>query len=388
MIMAKGPDWNDVHRANPGAVRDALTEPDIPFDDAPAAPRGNGKDTAAQVITRRANEIALKAIAWLWKYWLARGKLHIIAGVPEAGKTTIALSFAAIISSSGMWPDGTRATAGDVLIWTSEDDPEDTLIPRLTRMGADLSRIHFIEQARPPDGKPRPFSPATDLPALEDKTKTIGNVALLILDPVVAAIPMSRNSHNNAEARNGMQPVVDYARATRAAVVGIGHLAKGTAGKDPLERINGSGAFGALPRLVMGAAKNEAGGDEPERIMVRVKSNIGPSGGGFGYRIDMAPLLERPDIEATRIVWERAIEGTARELLNAAEGLDEGDKTSKVAEAMVFLKTALAHGERLGREVAAEAKKAGISERTLERAMKGTVGKRKAALGWYWWSLP
>jgi hypothetical protein len=41
--MAKGPDWNDVHRANLGAVRDALTEPDIPFDDAPLAqPNGNG----------------------------------------------------------------------------------------------------------------------------------------------------------------------------------------------------------------------------------------------------------------------------------------------------------------------------------------------------------
>ena len=40
--MAKGPDWNDVHRATPGAVRDALTEPDIPFDDAPAAQQGNG----------------------------------------------------------------------------------------------------------------------------------------------------------------------------------------------------------------------------------------------------------------------------------------------------------------------------------------------------------
>jgi hypothetical protein len=42
--MAKGPDWNDVHRATPGAVRDALTEPDIPFDDAPPAqPNGDGE---------------------------------------------------------------------------------------------------------------------------------------------------------------------------------------------------------------------------------------------------------------------------------------------------------------------------------------------------------
>ena len=40
--MAKGPDWNDLHRTNPGAVRDALTERDIPFDDAPPAHSTNG----------------------------------------------------------------------------------------------------------------------------------------------------------------------------------------------------------------------------------------------------------------------------------------------------------------------------------------------------------
>jgi hypothetical protein len=107
-----------------------------------------------------------------------------------------------------------------------------------------------------------------------------------------------------------------------------------------------------------------------------------------GYHIDTAPLLERPEIEATRIVWELPLEGTARELLSEAEGLGDDDKNSKIAEAMVFLKTALAHGERLGREVEEEAKKAGIAKRTLERAAKGTVGKRKAASGWYWWSLP
>jgi hypothetical protein len=31
-------------------------------------------------------------------------------------------------------------------------------------------------------------------------------------------------------------------------------------------------------------------------------------------------LLEQPDIEATRIVWEHELEGTAIELMNAAEG--------------------------------------------------------------------
>jgi hypothetical protein len=186
-----------------------------------------------------------------------------------------------------------------------------------------------------------------------------------------------------------MQPVVDFAKASHIAVLGIGHLTKGTAGKDPLERLNGSLAFGALPRLVMGAAKNEAAGDdEPERIMVRIKSNIGPRGGGYGFHIDAATLYEQPSIEATRIVWELPLEGTARELLNAAEGLDEDDKTSKVAEAMVFLKSALGKGERPQREIMDEAKAAGIAEKTLRGAAKNSTGKRKAPDGWYWWSLP
>ena len=61
---------------------------------------GNGHAGAAthdsqapRIITRRASEITPEPISWIWKYWLARGKLHIIGGVPETGKTTIALSY-------------------------------------------------------------------------------------------------------------------------------------------------------------------------------------------------------------------------------------------------------------------------------------------------------
>lgn len=366
--------WERYGQENPGTRNDG-------------PPKGNGDGT--QIITRKASEIEPEPITWLWKYWLARGKLHIIAGVPETGKTTIALSYSAICSSGGKWPDETRAAVGNVLIWTAEDDAADTLVPRLVRMGANLDRIHFIEEAVLKGAKPRPFNPATDMPALVEKVRAIGDVALMVLDPVVAAIPMTRNSHNNAEARNGMQPVVDLARVSKIAVVGIGHLSKGTIGKDPLERINGSGAFGALPRLVMGAAKNEAeGDDQPERIMVRIKSNIGPTGGGFGYHIDMAPLFEKPDIEATRIVWELPLEGTARELLAEAETHDENGKTPKIEWATVFLKSALGKGERPQREVMAEAKAAGIPEITIRRAAKTTVGKRKTAHEWLWWLLP
>jgi putative DNA primase/helicase len=346
------------------------------------------KPAAVEITTRRASDIKPEPIDWLWKYYLARGKLHILAGAPEAGKTTIALSYAAIVSSGDKWPDETLANAGNVLIWSSEDDAADTLIPRLIRMGANLDRIHIVEETRPPGMKSRPFNPATDLDALVAKAKTInGGVALFIIDSVVSAVPMTRNSHNNAETRNGLQPVVDFAKATDAATLGISHLTKGTIGKDPLERLAGSLAFGALPRLVMFAAKNNAeGDDEPERIMIRVKSNIGPSGGGFGYHIDIALLLEQPDVEATRIAWELPLKGTARELLADAEG--EEAKDGPRDRAKHFLREKLAGGKQMQKAIQAEADLAGIAWATVRRASsemkmrKWQEGKRS------WWELP
>jgi putative DNA primase/helicase len=340
------------------------------------------------IITIRASDIKPERIDWLWKGFLAKGKLHLIAGVPEAGKTTIALSFAAAVSSGGMWPDGTTAPQGNVLIWTSEDDPADTLVPRLMRMGADLDRIHFIRQAKQPDGKPRPFNPAIDMPGLIQRAKAIGNVTVLIVDPVVAVLPGNRDSHKAAETRNGLQPLLDFTETIKCVTIGIAHLTKGTAGKDPLERVNGSGSFGQLPRVVLFAAKNEAeGDDQPERIMVRVKNNIGPSGGGFGYHIDAAPLLEFPDIEATRIVWEKALEGTARDLLAEAEP-ETGDNHAKERpreKAEQFLKNALANHERPQTEIEAEAELAGISWATVRRASAHLlVHKRPVNKRWLW----
>jgi AAA domain-containing protein/primase-like protein len=226
-------------------------------------PKSDGRQagTAGRVTFRRASDITPESISWLWEGWLARGKYHVLAGVPGTGKTTIALFFAAIISSGGKWPDGTQATAGDVLIWTSEDSPADTLVPRLIRVGADLTRIHFVENFNLTDGKIRPFNPATDMRELAKTAKAIGDVALMILDPAVAVMPMSRNSHNDAETRNGMQPVVDFATASNTTLLGIGHLAKGTAGKDPLERLTEVGrlarsrAWSWAPRKIKRSAK-------------------------------------------------------------------------------------------------------------------------------------
>ena len=86
-------------------------------------------------------------IRWLWDGWLSRGKLHVMAGAPGTGKTTIALALAAAVSTGGRFPDGSKCEASSVLVWSGEDDPKDTLLPRLLAMGADRSRIFFVTDA-------------------------------------------------------------------------------------------------------------------------------------------------------------------------------------------------------------------------------------------------
>jgi hypothetical protein len=46
-------------------------------------------------------------------------------------ETTLAMKMAATVSAGSRWPDGTTAAKGNVVIWSGEDDPADTLVPRL-----------------------------------------------------------------------------------------------------------------------------------------------------------------------------------------------------------------------------------------------------------------
>jgi putative DNA primase/helicase len=246
-------------------------------------------------------------------------------------------------------------------------------------MGANLENIRFVTQTTI-DGKPRPFCPATDMPALAAHAKAIGQVDLLEIDPVVAAIGAKVDSHKNSETRIGLQPVVDFAIATKCAVLGVTHFTKGTAGQDPVERVTGSLAFGALPRIVWAAAKGKEG-----RILVRAKTNLGVEGGGFRFDIDVAPLMERPDIIATRIAWLGALEGTAKELLDEAEPKDEKENKQDMAEN--FLKLRLKPGDKVpAKEIEEEATACGIHVRTLRRAQAAAGVKSEKTKDKWWWT--
>jgi putative DNA primase/helicase len=324
-------------------------------------------------------DIKPMAIDWLWPGWLPAGKLTILAGAAGTGKTTLALGLGAVITTGGRWLDGAASTkVGNVLVWSSEDVADDTLVPRLIASGADLARCHFIEGIVQ-HGESVPFDPSQDIPELHRAVERIGGAALLIIDPIVSAV--AGDMHRANDVRRSLQAVVDFAEAHSCAVIGITHFAKGGAGKAPQDRVIGSQAFGALARMVLVTAKEEG---SARRVLARAKSNIAPDDGGVAYSLDLVTI--DGGIAATRAVWDGIIEGTARDILGAVE-YEETDDGSDRQDAEQFLRDLLADGPVPTRQIKADADGAGYSWATIRRAQKAmgiTAVKGGMKEGWTW----
>lgn len=329
-----------------------------------------------------AADIKPEAIRWLWGGWLASGKFHIFAGQAGTGKTTIAIALAATISIGGRFPDGTRAPVGNVLIWSGEDSAKDTLVPRLLAAGADMKRVHFIGDVQHGD-ETRSFDPATDIKAMFDAANRIGEISLLIVDPVVNAV--AGDSHKNGEVRRALQPLVDFGEKLGCAVLGISHFSKGTGGKDPMERVTGSLAFAALARVVLATGKS-IDGDITRRIFCRAKSNIGIDNGGFEYDLHQKELDGHKGVFSSYAAWGQAVEGTARELLAEPDSRESGEHgSSALDDAKEFLQELLANGELPQKQIQQDAKGASHSWATVRRAKTElSIKSVKTADGWVW----
>lgn len=345
---------------------------------APVSPLWRAELTAAAAIKPT-------AIRWLWPGWLPRGKLAILAGAGGSGKTTLVIGLIGTLSSGGVWPDGERcAERGNSIIWSSEDDPADTLVPRLIAAGADLSKVHFVEGRINGLGEREPFDPARDFDLLKEAVLSIGSVSLLLLDPIVNLVRGDMNQPN--QVRRSLQALVDFADAQGCAVIGISHFSKGSGASAPTERVIGSQAFGALARVVLVAAKQE---HTEARVLARAKSNIGSDDGGVSYVIEQCTIAE--GIETTRISWGDLVEGSARDILAEAERL-EGESEPDADDPVEALRRILSSGAMTGKEAKNLMKGEGYTEKQIRRAReKLEISVRREGFGKdisSYWSLP
>ncbi len=322
----------------------------------------------SEVEVKRMSEIQVKPISWIWKFYLPKGMLTLLTGPGGSGKSTVAFNIAATISNGGELPDGTKCPdAGNVLLWSSEDDADTVIVPRLLAMGADPQKVGIISTVKTAQGR-LPFDPARDIEGLKRTALAIGNVSAILIDPVVDCV--TGDSHRANDVRRNLNPIVELARDLKCAVIGISHFSKNSEGRSPAERVLGSTAFTDFARMVLVCAKDET---SARCVFTRAKTNNGPLGGGFEYRLERKWINE--EIEAQYVEWDGALEGSARDILaSVAHSPKTYDETqdSKVDAAMELIQSWLQNGiEVPSAELKIKAIQHQVTEGTYRRALKG-----------------
>jgi RecA-family ATPase len=336
-----------------------------------------------------AAEVKVEKMYWLWRARLAKGHISLVEGGPEKGKSTMLADLAARVSRGHSFPNETETRApANVVMLIAEDDIAATVVPRLMAAGADLTRIFFLAVTTDSRGDVVPFHLSDDCTRLRDKCKAIGDVALVIVDPLVSfmgsRIGRTLNTYNDMEVRKALAPLKTLAEETRAAVAAIRHYRKGS-GLDAMEAGGGSVAFAAWVRVMLAALPDP--NDETTYLLAVAKNNLVKKSQRPALAYAIVPAATDPDIGC--IAWGRTVDMSANEIL-AAQAEADKNNSGKVAVAKQFLETFLAGGQWVAtKELLKTAKELhGLAESAVRRAKdvlpQVQAEKQKGGWGWKW----
>jgi len=324
-------------------------------------------------------------VKWLWPARLPAGKVTVLDGDPGLGKSQITLDLVARLTTGRPLPDGARGDiAGplNVLLLSAEDDPGDTIRPRLDAAGADVNRVDALTHLGQDHRLP---TIPDDLPVIRERVESWG-VGLIVIDPLMAYLATGSkgtDAHKDQDIRRALGPLALLAQETGAAVLVVRHLNKAGGGGNPLYRGGGSiGIIGAA-RCGLLVASDPAGGTT-RRVLAVTKSNLATLAPSLTYRVESA------DNGSSHITWGGTCPLTAAQLLaDAATVSGHGPRQ----EAAAFLTELLKDGPRPADDVKAEAQQAGLNWATVRRA-KDQIGVIvfKSGFGkdgrWLWAYVP
>lgn len=345
-------------------------------------------------------------IVWGLPSWLPLRKFALLAGPRKSGKTLIAFSIVARFSQGNAhpaWPGQPSPGWGNVLIYSTEDDFADTIVPRLIAAGSNMDRIFdLIEVTRHFPTQPFSFGNDDHLARLCAFAEKIGGVSLLILDP--ASLAIKGDASSNSKAQAGYVKIAELAKRLNAAILGIAHVMKTAKGKAGIDRVSGPLALCGVARCLMVTAKIEGGAvmsdtldNDGTHVLVSAESNLTKVNSGFTYSIATAyvPRKDGTMVETQKIVWHDEPQGSGDELLARAESGEMAGTTpiDPVAVAIDFVKEALKNGRVHGKIVEKQAKAARIKTIDLNLAKKklGVIskkGEREGQFSCFYWRLP
>ena len=313
----------------------------------------------------RASEIEPKEVKWLWYPYIPFGKVTLLQGDPGDGKSKLVLSLAALLSKGSNLPFSNAIDCEPITViyQTTEDDTDDTVVPRFNSAGGNGENLIFIKE----DKKNLSFGDERIRRAIETF-----NAKLLILDPLSAYIGEGCSMNNANETRAEFNHLISVAKDTGCAIVIVAHMNKA---KDasPLYRTSGSVDIAGAARSILTVTRTPNKEVPEERYLVQVKSNLAPLGSAIVFEVAEKGVNFIDEIELTA---EEAFLALAPKV---------GRPNEKEIKAQEMIREMLKDGQKLATDCEAKLEAKGFKKTTIKKAKKkaGVISK-KVGFMWYW----
>jgi hypothetical protein len=373
-------DWLEVHDASePQALRarvEALVK---------TAQAVSPSEVIGGPILQCLADVEPVGVRWLWPGRIPLGRITLLVGRPGEGKSFLTTYMASRISTGSPWPDGSECPRGSVILISAEDDPGDTIRPRLDAHYADVRRVHLLAMVRriQADGERHDVMfTLADLDALEAALRTHPDCQLVVVDPIGSFLGGRTDAHRDNEVRSVLAPVAKLAEKYGPAVLMVAHRRK-SSGSIADDLALGSRAFTGIARSVWHLTCDAD--NKRRRLLLPGKNNLAPEGDGLAFTICGQPPA---------IAWEHdPVTMTADDALateNSSEAKRPGPKPAARNKAAEWLQNVLKTGPMEAGKIKEEAKEAGYAWRTVQRAKDdlGITPDRHQFGGAWIWRLP
>ena len=339
-------------------------------------------------------DVEVEDIKWLWKNRIAIGSLTVLTGPPGMTKSFLTVDLAARVSLGAKHPDGSgTCPQGKVIFFTMEDAPGEAIKPRLEACRGDADQVLYAHGMvdKPDDDADdaRMIRLNTELDKLRRDIERVGNVKLLIFDPLEEYIRGDGNS--SKDIRAVLTPLSKMARTLGIAIVAVHHINKRSKDVSAVQTVGGAGAWTQVPRTVLYVLNDPE--DENvtftrRRMVVVAKSNYGGTNEGQMYRLTDA---EYPAVEWLPDVLKVDAEDVIRRSRSNDDGRKQRGQDKREAAYNDLRSIMLEHVRLPGQDINDRMEQLGHSTRQIRSAKKelGLIKHtRKNPRDPWEWSLP
>jgi hypothetical protein len=172
---------------------------------------------------RRGNTIKPVEVEWLIPGYFPRGKCSLLWGFEGRAKSYMLIGLAALITQGKPLPyqselDAAAQGPGDVAFLAYEDDPSDTIVPRLIKCGADMNRVHIMHYS---DN----LISYKEIEGLSAALDEIPGLRMVGIDPLTS-FGAGLSDVDEQSVRAVMDPLNRMAFGKKYAIIGVKHANK------------------------------------------------------------------------------------------------------------------------------------------------------------------